>query len=120
MVIQLFGHERHAAHETESGVEILELEAALNGVAAWNFAPCRKVLERRRTRTHIEFLDHDRSLRLCLCYDDESARTTQGTAVYTSDISPPTLADIDEMARAALASLPEPMLGMTKGVVLQV
>ena len=37
-----------------------------------------------------------------------------------SEISPPTLADIDEMARAALASLPEPMAQMTKGVVLQV
>ena len=35
-------------------------------------------------------------------------------------ISPPTLADIDAMARAALASLPEPMLRMTEGVVLQV
>jgi predicted Zn-dependent protease with MMP-like domain len=33
---------------------------------------------------------------------------------------PPSLADIDEMARAALASLPEPLHGMTKGVVLQV
>ncbi len=38
----------------------------------------------------------------------------------TQHISPPSLADIDEMARAALASLPEPMLQMTKGVVLQV
>ena len=35
-------------------------------------------------------------------------------------ILPPTLADIDAMARAALAGLPEPMLRMTKGVVLQV
>lgn len=38
----------------------------------------------------------------------------------TQSIAPPSLADIDEMARAALASLPEPMLQMTKGVVLQV
>jgi predicted Zn-dependent protease with MMP-like domain len=30
------------------------------------------------------------------------------------------LADIDEMARAALAALPEPMARMTEGVVLQV
>jgi len=30
------------------------------------------------------------------------------------------LADIDEMARAALASLPEPLKRMTEGVVLQV
>ena len=36
------------------------------------------------------------------------------------EISPPSLADIDEMARAALASLPEPLKQMTKGVVLQV
>jgi predicted Zn-dependent protease with MMP-like domain len=36
------------------------------------------------------------------------------------DILPPTLADIDDMARAALASLPETMLRMTRGVVLQV
>ena len=35
-------------------------------------------------------------------------------------ISPPTLSDIDDMARTALASLPEPMRQMTKGVVLQV
>ena len=35
-------------------------------------------------------------------------------------ISPPSLADIDAMARAALASLPDPMLQMTEGVVLQV
>lgn len=35
-------------------------------------------------------------------------------------ISPPSLSDIDEMARAALAALPEPMLRMTAGVVLQV
>ena len=38
----------------------------------------------------------------------------------THPIAPPSLADIDEMARTALASLPEPMLQMTKGVVLQV
>ena len=37
-----------------------------------------------------------------------------------TELSPPSLADIDEMARAALASLPEPLKGMTKGVVLQV
>ncbi len=36
------------------------------------------------------------------------------------DILPPTLVDIDEMARAALASLPEPLKRMTEGVVLQV
>ncbi len=35
-------------------------------------------------------------------------------------ISPPSLADIDTMARNALAALPEPMLRMTDGVVLQV
>ena len=35
-------------------------------------------------------------------------------------ISPPSLEDIDTMARAALASLPEVMLRMTEGVVLQV
>ncbi len=35
-------------------------------------------------------------------------------------ISPPTLDDIDRLARAALASLPEPFQGFTKGVVLQV
>ena len=35
-------------------------------------------------------------------------------------LAPPTLADIDDMARAALASLPEPMKRMTEGVVLQV
>lgn len=35
-------------------------------------------------------------------------------------LAPPTLADIDEMARAALASLPEPMKRMTDGVVVQV
>jgi len=40
----------------------------------------------------------------------------QGVAV----ISPPSLSDIDDMARAALASLPEPLKSMTKGVVLQV
>jgi predicted Zn-dependent protease with MMP-like domain len=40
--------------------------------------------------------------------------------VNKADISPPTLADIDEMARAALAALPEPMARMTEGVVLQV
>jgi predicted Zn-dependent protease with MMP-like domain len=33
---------------------------------------------------------------------------------------PPTLADIDEMARAALAALPEPMRRLTEGVVVQV
>jgi len=38
----------------------------------------------------------------------------------TQSIVPPSLADIDEMARTALASLPEPMLQMTKGVVVQV
>ena len=37
-----------------------------------------------------------------------------------TELSPPSLADIDEMARAALASLPEPLKGMTMGVVLQV
>lgn len=36
------------------------------------------------------------------------------------EIFPPTLADIDEMARHALAALPEPMGRMTEGVVLQV
>lgn len=35
-------------------------------------------------------------------------------------ISPPSLEDIDKLARAALASLPEPFQGFTKGVVLQV
>jgi predicted Zn-dependent protease with MMP-like domain len=35
-------------------------------------------------------------------------------------ISPPSLADIDEMARAALTSLPEPLKQFTDGVVLQV
>ena len=35
-------------------------------------------------------------------------------------ISPPSLAEIDALARAALASLPEAMLRMTEGVVLQV
>jgi predicted Zn-dependent protease with MMP-like domain len=40
--------------------------------------------------------------------------------VNKADISPPTLADIDDMARAALDSLPEPMARMTEGVVLQV
>jgi predicted Zn-dependent protease with MMP-like domain len=35
-------------------------------------------------------------------------------------ISPPSLADIDEMARAALESLPEPLKQFTAGVVLQV
>ncbi len=37
-----------------------------------------------------------------------------------SEIAPPSLADIDDMARAALASLPEPLKRMTTGVVLQV
>jgi len=40
--------------------------------------------------------------------------------VNKANLSPPTLADIDDMARAALASLPEPMARMTEGVVLQV
>ena len=35
-------------------------------------------------------------------------------------ISPPSLADIDEMAREALASLPDPLKQFTEGVVLQV
>jgi predicted Zn-dependent protease with MMP-like domain len=35
-------------------------------------------------------------------------------------ISPPTLEDIDTLARAALASLPEPFPQFTKGVVLQI
>ena len=35
-------------------------------------------------------------------------------------ISPPSLQDIDRLARAALASLPEPFRTFTKGVVLQV
>lgn len=39
---------------------------------------------------------------------------------YPSEILPPTLADIDDMARVALASLPEPLGRMTEGVVLQV
>ena len=39
---------------------------------------------------------------------------------YPSEILPPTLADIDDMARTALASLPEPLGRMTEGVVLQV
>ena len=38
----------------------------------------------------------------------------------TSEISPPTLADIDGMAREALAALPEPLGRMTEGVILQV
>jgi predicted Zn-dependent protease with MMP-like domain len=38
----------------------------------------------------------------------------------SGEISPPTLADIDEMARAALASLPEVLKRMTQGVVVQV
>jgi predicted Zn-dependent protease with MMP-like domain len=36
------------------------------------------------------------------------------------DITPPSLADMDEMARTALASLPEPLRKMTVGVVLHV
>jgi len=45
----------------------------------------------------------------------------QRKAFMTSgEISPPTLADIDEMARAALASLPEVLKRMTQGVVVQV
>jgi len=46
------------------------------------------------------------------------AVSTSGDTI--SPILAPTLADIDAMARAALAALPEPMLQMTKGVVLQV
>jgi len=38
----------------------------------------------------------------------------------SGDISPPSLAEIDAMARAALASLPEPLKRMSEGVVLQV
>jgi predicted Zn-dependent protease with MMP-like domain len=37
-----------------------------------------------------------------------------------SVLAPPSLADIDAMARAALASLPEPFPQFIKGVVLQV
>lgn len=36
------------------------------------------------------------------------------------ELSPPSLADIDEMAHTALASLPEPLKRMTEGVVVQV
>jgi predicted Zn-dependent protease with MMP-like domain len=36
------------------------------------------------------------------------------------DITPPSLADLDDMAREALASLPEPLRKMTVGVVVQV
>ncbi len=38
----------------------------------------------------------------------------------TKSISPPSLSDIDALARAALESLPEPFQRFTKGVVLQV
>ncbi len=38
----------------------------------------------------------------------------------SGNISPPSLAEIDAMARAALASLPEPLKHMSEGVVLQV
>ena len=38
----------------------------------------------------------------------------------SGNISPPSLAEIDAMARAALASLPEPLKRMSEGVVLQV
>ncbi len=37
-----------------------------------------------------------------------------------SEISPPSLADIDDMAREALGSLPAPLKRMTAGVVVQV
>ncbi len=36
------------------------------------------------------------------------------------ELSPPSLADIDDMARTALASLPAPLKRMTEGVVVQV
>src|SRR5690554_988352 len=36
------------------------------------------------------------------------------------DIAPPTLADIDALAREALEIIPEPLRKMTKGVVVQV
>ncbi len=39
---------------------------------------------------------------------------------HLPDILPPTLADIDEMARAALEILPEPLRKLTEGVVVQV
>ena len=42
------------------------------------------------------------------------------TSPQVTEIFPPSLADIDEMARAALAALPEPLKRMTEGVVLQV
>ncbi len=37
-----------------------------------------------------------------------------------ADWTAPTLADIDDLARQALASLPQPLLKMTAGVVLQI
>ena len=37
-----------------------------------------------------------------------------------SEISPPSLAEIDDMARAALDSLPAPLKQFTEGVVIQV
>ncbi len=36
------------------------------------------------------------------------------------EFSPPSLADIDEMAQTALASLPAPLKRMTEGVIVQV
>jgi predicted Zn-dependent protease with MMP-like domain len=55
-----------------------------------------------------------------VCYGADAKTSKQGSTVIKTEILPPTLADIDEMARAALTSLPEPMGRMTEGVVLQV
>jgi predicted Zn-dependent protease with MMP-like domain len=43
-----------------------------------------------------------------------------GDGSLSNQVSPPTLEDIDRLARAALASLPEPFQTFTKGVVLQI